>query len=545
MIAACDAAGFSVLSGNGPTTRATPSVSSSTATSPSRLWRSCGPSSSAVRISGPLVPGPKPSVVSSYAWKVVVSSGKLLSSLNPRRRLSTGIVMTSSSTVTPIAIAQELRWTTRLHRYDHVSRTGTSRRRGTSVRSGAMANEARSTTTASGAPISSGWMPRPTPSSAIDTSPAAISPRRRVDLDPRAGEAEEGRQQRDRGDHRHEHGDRCAGGEAVDEGEAHDEHAEQRDDHRESGEHDGAAGGVERDHCRLLRTVAGSEPFSIAGDDEQGVVDADAEADHRAERDREVGHRHHVGQQGDDPRAERHAEQRHADRQAHREHRTEGDDQDDDREREADQFRLRRLELAEGLTTDLDLEPVDLGRRHRLAASGVRQFGFGQRFDLAPDLLRAHLADRLVEVEAGVGDQAGRVSLGCDEPALLALHAVGAGHVDAVDGIDLVEQCGHRRLHLGVVDALIGLEHDGAGDAAAEPAEVLVERVEAVLRLRVGDREGAARFGADRADRAEHDDQHGEPGPEHDPAATEAEPSEPLPERRIGRSGHSIHCWTV
>ena len=37
---------------------------------------------------------------------------------------------------------------------------------------------------------------------------------------------------------------------------------------------------------------------AVAGDDEQGVVDADAEADHRGQHRR---HRRHLGQAGHDP----------------------------------------------------------------------------------------------------------------------------------------------------------------------------------------------------------------------------------------------------
>ena len=46
--------------------------------------------------------------------------------------------------------------------------------------------------------------------------------------------------------------------------------------------------------------------------------------------------------------------QRHADRQPHRQHRTEGDDQDDHGEAQTEGLRRRHLELGERLPTQLD-----------------------------------------------------------------------------------------------------------------------------------------------------------------------------------------------
>ena len=113
---------------------------------------------------------------------------------------------------------------------------------------------------------------------------------------------------------------------------------EQRDDDGRAGEHDRPARGVHGDADRLADVVAGVELLAVAGDDEQRVVDADAEADHQADERREVGDLHEVAGQDHERATEADAEQRDADRQAHGQHRAERDDQDDDGERQTEQL---------------------------------------------------------------------------------------------------------------------------------------------------------------------------------------------------------------
>ncbi len=81
--------------------------------------------------------------------------------------------------------------------------------------------------------------------------------------------------------------------------------------------------------------ASGSTPsckrLSIAGADEQRVVDTDTDPDHRGDLRRERRNVEHARKQRDDREPDPDAEQRGHDRQAHREHRTERDQQDDDR----------------------------------------------------------------------------------------------------------------------------------------------------------------------------------------------------------------------
>ena len=217
------------------------------------------------------------------------------------------------------------------------------------------------------------------------------------------------------------------------------------------------------------RVVPGVQLLAVAGDDEQRVVDADAEADHDAEERREVGDGEDVRQQGDDRHADADAEQRVADRQPHREHRPEREDQDDDGERETEHLGRRRLERGEDLTAELDLHTVDLRR---------------QPLDLLADLVGAGERDVVGQLDVRVRDLPGLRSLRRDlRPS--------ARHVGALDAHDVGDRgdLGEERLHLlldlRVVDPLLGPEHDRADLAGALAAELVVEDVEAVPRLDV------------------------------------------------------------
>ena len=94
-----------------------------------------------------------------------------------------------------------------------------------------------------------------------------------------AEEPEQRRQQRQRGDDGEQDGDARRDRDAVEEAHAEREHAEQGDADRDAGEHDRSPGGVERVDDRLLGRYAALESLPEAGDDEERVVDADAEAD--------------------------------------------------------------------------------------------------------------------------------------------------------------------------------------------------------------------------------------------------------------------------
>ena len=86
-----------------------------------------------------------------------------------------------------------------------------------------------------------------------------------------------------------------------------------------------------RVHDAAFGIEPGREVLAVSRDDEQRVVDADAEADHRHRRGGEVGHVDDGAHAQHDRDTGADAEQRGADRQAHREHRAEREQQDDHR----------------------------------------------------------------------------------------------------------------------------------------------------------------------------------------------------------------------
>ena len=94
--------------------------------------------------------------------------------------------------------------------------------------------------------------------------------------------------------------------------------------------------GGDRHRNRLVELHPLLAVVAVAGDQEERVVDADAEADHRRDRrsDRRDGHA--VAEERDQRQPDEQAEQRRDDRQAHRDKRPEREREDDHRRGQAD-----------------------------------------------------------------------------------------------------------------------------------------------------------------------------------------------------------------
>ena len=239
-------------------------------------------------------------------------------------------------------------------------------------------------------------------------------------------EPEDREQQRVRDQDGREDAERAADPELRDEVEPEEREAGHGDRDREAGEEDGPP----RRGSRLGRGLAGRKPFvqqlPEAGDDEERVVDPDAEPDHRDEDRRD---RVDVGQaREDEEQEERRRERgdRERDRDQHRHERAEDDQEDDDRGEQAEELRGPLLDGRElRLAVVLDRHPCRLDD----VADGVLD-----RDDLWP----VGVLDRLVELGLGVRD-----------PTLLGERRLAERVADAVEARLAVLGLELRRTKLG------------------------------------------------------------------------------------------------
>ena len=293
-----------------------------------------------------------------------------------------------------------------------------------------------------------------------------------------AGHRQQRGQERQRGEHHEQHPDRCRDRDAVEEVDPEQHHAEQRDHHRRPGEQDGAPGGVDRAQDGLAHVVERrsrrTERLAEAGEDEQRVVDADAEADHRRELGGEVGRVDNVREEGDQAETGAEAEQRRDDRQPHRDHRAERDQQHDNRCEQADgrgDPEAGLLGLLDGLPAELDVQPGPRGRFRGVHDSFGGALGKQVRFFVEDDRREGDPAVR--------GDRATRGGA-----------AVRADHLRDVRLLgDFREHRFHVLAHRRVVDgAVVDLEDDGVAIPGLG-AEAVPQQVGGALGVRVGQRE--------------------------------------------------------
>ena len=219
------------------------------------------------------------------------------------------------------------------------------------------------------------------------------------------------------------------------------------------------------------------------------------------------------------PRLTAEPDQRGADRQAHRDHRAEGDQQHDDGDEDADDLLPARFlldRLAGQVAAELEAHrAVAVDRRLRRLQPGERRL--------------ADLLGGLVVLDVGVAD--GGV-LGAD------LQRCDLGDVR------LVGDVGHRGLdrgRRGVVGQrrVVGrLEHE-LGRGAGHGGEVGLEDVEGLLRLDAGDVEGVGGLAAPGGADAEDGDGQHRPREQDQAAPTDRGAAEPVEE-----GGHVVHNVT-
>ena len=324
-----------------------------------------------------------------------------------------------------------------------------------------------------------------------------------------AEHGEDRRQEREPGEHSREDADRTGVAECGDEGDLRDRERQQRDDDGAPGEQHGPT--TRSEH--LGNRLTGVQPVlahqrAVFRDEEERVVDADAEPDHRGERRpdrrdaREVAHQANQG--GPDQQTEDGRE----DWQAHRDERREREEQDDHRGNETDhltRFGALCAQRRSDGTTDIDLH-----------AGGATLLNA----DVIDALRRGGAKRAATDVEQDRNE--GVVAVLADEPGGGVRERVRHG-VDVLDLLQRVVRVGDGLLVLAtVLDLPRGVEDDGAA-AVLLRREVLRQQVGRRLAAGAGQRKVVVRERSDLADHQRPTDDRGNPEDDHEPAIADAE----------------------
>ncbi len=346
--------------------------------------------------------------------------------------------------------------------------------------------------------------------------PTALAAAERPHLD----QPEQRGQQGDGGGDGQDDGERGGEGDTVEEAQPQDQHAQQRDTHRGTGEDDRPPGHRDGTLGGLLDGQSRPQAPPVAGDDEQRIVDADAEADEHAQHGGEVGDGHGMAEQADPGRGGADGDQRGDDRKKGRGERAEGEEEHHGRHPQPDDFRqLRtgRLGQRDPGAAQLHVEPVPCG--------GLR------RLHHLLDLARVQLVRRPVEDEGGVGG----VPVRADLPLMVrrvGRAPVGAVHLgDARQPGDLPQRMRHPLLDgLGPHRPRIRVPHEGVA-VPGLPGERLRQQGRGLPGLGPRDLVVGRVRRAHRPCRGGNPREGGEPEDDHHDAVPQAPPSQ---------SGHGL-----
>ena len=157
-------------------------------------------------------------------------------------------------------------------------------------------------------------------------------------VDAPAGQPQQGRDQGERAGHRGQHGDGGGHSELADEVDLGDVQSGERHHDGAPGDQDGPAAGGHRPAGRAYRVGAVHDHLAVPGDQEQRVVDADAQPDHGGQRGGDAGEVGGVGQQAEAGDADDDRQQGGQQREGGGQHAAEGGEQHDHRDAEADRL---------------------------------------------------------------------------------------------------------------------------------------------------------------------------------------------------------------
>ena len=319
-------------------------------------------------------------------------------------------------------------------------------------------------------------------------------------------------QEGDGREHGGEHGDRAGVAERRHQRDAGHPQRQEGDDHGAAGEHDGAARGRHRPGDRLVPLDPAGHLVAVLGHQEQRVVDAHAQADHRRQRRPDRWDVQEMAEQADEAERGGQAEHRGDDGHAHRHQAPEGERQDQHGGEQADDL-------------------AALGRRLGQDAAEV-----------APDAdVDARLPGGGGGVEDGVGELLGDVAVGDvqqhrrERGRCVLAHQARGGVGERVRRRGDV-RCLGQRLVRGLDRLLVGRVGDLAlGDVEDDWAAAVLlrweaggEQVRGLLALGAGQAQVVARLGADAPDHQLDDDDEAEPDRDDHDRAVDAQTTKPV-----------------
>ena len=261
---------------------------------------------------------------------------------------------------------------------------------------------------------------------------------------------------------------------------------------------------------------------AVAGDDEQHVVDAHSDADHRGDLRSEVGHLEEVRRQRHEAQTDAQADDRNEDREAHGQQRPEADEQDERRDQQTDALG------AEGaLFCALNREAGELHLH-------LGAIGFLAQGEKLLGVTRLVVGHGLIESHRPVRDRA---------PLRDLARAFGRERrhhrADVRLLRELVERGGDRRAYRGVVDRLALMRLEDDIDVVSGPTrETALQQVLRLLRVGARRLEREVVVAAERARGAGRTDE------QHDPQQQHAAPAAVRPvgqAREQGRVGGVRH----
>ena len=372
-----------------------------------------------------------------------------------------------------------------------------------------------------------GHMPDPRlPARACGPAAAGISPSSSESVDPLSGEPQERGQQGDRGSHHDEHHHRDGDPAGRHERHPGDGQAEDRDHHDPAGEHHRLAGRRDGTTDRLLDRQAGREILAIPGHHEQGVVDPHSQTDHAAQHRSPGRDLDQMGDQRHRADPDREAEDRHPDRQAHRDQRSERQHQDHDCGGQPEHLAetgVCRFEGEEQVAAQLDPQHLPTGPRTEL-------FEVGQ-------VLRAELGlGRILHPDQR------DPTVTRDHPTVDRRLPSLRQHTRRVTTAEHVRQRSDPALHRAQSDLRGGRVEErraaidrGDHDLGGEPGLTgsgSGQQIGGLLAVQPGHLDRVDQLGTEGAGRSDH--QHGQhqPRADHDPGATGREPTHPVQDLR-------------